>query len=132
MPPLHARDEDETYYVLGGELTFFVGADVVRAETGDVVVAPREVPRTYRVESEDARWLVLTRVASAARFEDFGRALAVPVNGPAADWPTSDEAAGVPAIASTNGIEVLGPPGMLPSDRRTPRTRASRTRLCAL
>jgi mannose-6-phosphate isomerase-like protein (cupin superfamily) len=61
MPPLHARSQDETYHVLAGELIFFVGDEVVRARPGDVVVAPRGVPRTYRVESEGARWLVLTR-----------------------------------------------------------------------
>lgn len=116
MPPLHSRDEDETYYVLGGELTFFVGADVVRAESGDVVDAPRHVPRTYRVESDGARWLVLTRVASVARFEDFGRAVAVPVAAPDEAWPGDDEAAGLAAIAAANAISVLGPPGMLPSD----------------
>ena len=116
MPPLHACASDETYFVLTGELTFFVGNDVFRAAAGDVVVVPRAVPRTYRVESDGARWLVLTRVALVARFDDFGRALAVPANGPARDWTTGVEAAGVTAIAAASGIRVLGPPGMLPSE----------------
>ena len=113
MPPLHARDEDESYHVLEGELTFYVGDDTVRAGSGDRVVAPRGVPRTFRVESERARWLVVTRVRSVERFEDFGRALARPVPG----WPSADEAATVTAIGAANGIEVLGPPGSLPSKR---------------
>jgi hypothetical protein len=113
MPPLHRRNEDERYRVLEGELTFYVGDQVVRAGAGDVVVAPRGVRRTFRVESEWARWLVVTRVCSAERFEDFGRALARP----AADWPSPDEAAAVAAIGAANGIEVLGPPGSLPSGR---------------
>jgi mannose-6-phosphate isomerase-like protein (cupin superfamily) len=113
MPPLHANGEDESYHVVAGELTFFVGAEVVYARVGDVVVAPRDVPRTYRVESDGARWLVLTRVASLARFEDFGRALAEPVAG---GWPSAEEKASLDALAAANGIRVLGPPGLLPSE----------------
>src|SRR5207248_8131785 len=37
MPPLHRRDEDETYRVLEGEVTFFIDDDVVPARPGDVV-----------------------------------------------------------------------------------------------
>jgi mannose-6-phosphate isomerase-like protein (cupin superfamily) len=114
MPPLHARSEDETHHVLAGELTFFVGDEIVRARGGDVVVAPRDVPRTYRVQSGGARWLVLTRVSSLARFEDFGRALAEPVAG--CGWPSPEEAASLDALAAANGIRILGPPGRLPSD----------------
>ena len=117
MPPLHARDEDESYYLLTGEITFFVGEEVVQAAGGDVVLAPRSVPRTFRVESEHARWLVLTRVTSLARFEDFGRALTRPhPGGDWTSWPSDEEIATLRAIAATNGIEVLGPPGLLPGD----------------
>jgi quercetin dioxygenase-like cupin family protein len=113
MPPLHTHDEDETVRVVSGELTFFVGDEVVRARAGDVVVAPRRVARTYRVESDGARWLVLTRLASVARFEDFGRALAEP--GDTAGWPSEEELRSLRAIAAANGIEILGPPGSVPS-----------------
>ena len=114
MPPLHARDRDETYHVVRGSMTFFVGDDVLHAQEGELVVVPRGKPRTFRVESERARWLVLTRARSALRYEDFGRALAVPSGG--AVWSTPDDAAAVTAIAQANEIAILGPPGMLPSD----------------
>lgn len=113
MPPLHRRGEDESYRVLEGELTFYVGDDVLRAGPDDVVAVPRDARRTFRVESAWARWLVVTRVRSVARYEDFGRALACPVE----EWPSAEEAAAVAAIAAANGIEVLGPPGSLPSER---------------
>jgi mannose-6-phosphate isomerase-like protein (cupin superfamily) len=116
MPPLHARSQDETYHVLAGELIFFVGDEVVPARAGDVVIAPRGVPRTYRVESDGARWLVLTRLTSVARFEDFGRALAEPLDDVESGWPSADEEAALAGIACVNGIDLLGPPGMLPSD----------------
>lgn len=116
MAPLHRRNEDETFRVLEGQVTFFVGDRKVTAAAGQTVLAPRDVPRTFRVESERARWLVLTRVTSLARFEDFGRAISRPSSSPvSAAWPQSEEASALATIARANGIEVLGPPGALPA-----------------
>ncbi|MEA2483200.1 MAG: hypothetical protein QOC55_1147, partial [Thermoleophilaceae bacterium] len=78
MPPLYRRDEAETYRVLEGEVLFFVDGEVVPAGPGDVVVAGAGAERTFRVASEDARWVVLTRVKSLERFLDFNRAVAEP------------------------------------------------------
>src|SRR5207248_6604049 len=115
MPPLHRRDEAETYRVLEGEVTFYIDHDVVPASPGDVVVAPVGAARSFYAHS-DARWLVFTRVASLERFVDWGRAVARPaacaVDG---SWP-SDERDAVAALAAANGIELLGPPGALPRD----------------
>jgi mannose-6-phosphate isomerase-like protein (cupin superfamily) len=115
MPPLLRRDEPETYRVLSGEVVFFVGEELVRAGAGDVVVAPPGVARTFRVASEDARWLVLTQVRSLERFTDFGRAVSAPLADPRAGWPSQSERAGVASIGEANGIELLGPPGALPA-----------------
>jgi mannose-6-phosphate isomerase-like protein (cupin superfamily) len=112
MPPLHVRDEDETYRVAAGRVLFFVGRDAVMAQAGDVVVAPAGVERSFRSETDDARWLVVTRVRSLPRYGDFGRAVSAPVEGGV--WPSPDEAATLESIARANGIEVLGPPGVLP------------------
>ena len=117
MAPLYARDEDETYRVVAGEVTFFIGTEVVTAREGDVVVAAAGTPRTLRAESDDARWIVLTRVSSFERFLDFGRAVARPLDDGRAEWPSASELAAVSAIAAANGIELLGPPGVLPSAR---------------
>jgi len=115
MAPLHVRRVDESYLVIAGEITFFVGEETVTARAGDAVVAPGGLPRTFRVESErGARWLVVTRVRSLDRFHDFGRAVSRPVERPEAGWPSPDEEAAVTAIARANGIELLGPPGLLP------------------
>src|SRR6058998_1311814 len=115
MPPLLKRCEAETYRVLEGEVVFFVGSDVVRAGPGDVVVEPRDVPRTFRVASSEARWLVLTQVRSLERFTDFGRAVSAPLADPAAGWPSPEERDAVAAMGAANDIELLGPPGALPS-----------------
>ncbi|HEX8854197.1 MAG TPA: cupin domain-containing protein [Thermoleophilaceae bacterium] len=114
MAPLHRRDEDERYRVIEGAVTFYIGAEVITAETGDVVVAPRGAARTFRVESGAARWRVLTRVASLQRYEDFARAICPPVESPADGWPSPEEESAVAAIAEANGIELIGPPGLLP------------------
>ena len=115
MAPLHARTEDETYHVLTGELTFFVGDEIVRARAGDVVVAPRGVPHTYRVESDGTRWLVLTRLVSVARFEDFGRALAEPQS--VWDGRLAERGGGCGLGRHRRGQRDHrpGPPGMLPA-----------------
>jgi quercetin dioxygenase-like cupin family protein len=114
MPPLYARDEDESYLLLEGEVEFHVGDERLRAAAGDVVVAPRGVARTFRVLSRRARWLVVTSVRSLAGYEAFGRAVARPAV-PGGRWPSVDEAAAVATVAAANGIDVLGPPGALPA-----------------
>jgi mannose-6-phosphate isomerase-like protein (cupin superfamily) len=114
MAPLHRRDETEVYRVLDGDVTFFVGSEEISAGAGEVVVAPPGVARTFRVESDSARWLVLTRVASLERFQDFSRAVSQPLQTPAQGWPSEDEEYAVAAIGRANGIELLGPPGALP------------------
>src|SRR3954449_4693484 len=115
MPPLLRRCEAETYRVLEGEVVFFVGNDMVWAGPGDVVVAPRDEPRTFRVASAQARWLVLTQVSSLERFHEFGRAVSMPLPNPDAGWPSPEERDTVATMGAANGIELLGPPGALPS-----------------
>jgi quercetin dioxygenase-like cupin family protein len=114
MAPLIARDEREVYLVVEGEITFFVGKEEISAGPGDVVVAPADALRTFRVESSDerARWFVLTRVQSLDPFIDFGRAVS---RQSAWDWPSEDEHAQLQWLALANGIELLAPPGVLPS-----------------
>ena len=50
-----------------------------------------------------------TVARSATRYEDFLRAVAVPSD--ASSWEESGDASRLAAIASPNGIEVLGEPG---------------------
>jgi quercetin dioxygenase-like cupin family protein len=114
MAPLHRRNEAETYRVVAGTMTFWVGGEVVRAGEGEVVVAPAGAVRTWRAESEGARWVVVTRVTAPDRFLDFGRAMSPPLAARCREWPSPSELATVASIASPNGIELLGPPGALP------------------
>ena len=113
MPPLLRRDQRELYRVVEGEVTFFVGDEVIAASAGDIVVAPAGAPRTFRVGSEGgARWQVMTRVGSLQLFVDFARAVSTVT---ADAWPSEDERTAVAALGAPNGIELLGPPGTLPA-----------------
>jgi mannose-6-phosphate isomerase-like protein (cupin superfamily) len=118
MPPLYKRDEAETYRVLEGEVLFFIDDEVVPAGPGDVVVAAAGAERTFLVASEDARWLVLTRVTSLERYLDFNRAVVEPTAVPIAGWPSEDELAALSSLGAANGIELLGPPGVLPGGQK--------------
>jgi quercetin dioxygenase-like cupin family protein len=110
--PLHVHHrEDEWFYVLEGELTFWVGGQVVDAPAGSFVYGPRDIPHTFIVTSEQARFLLVTEPAG---FDVFFRA----ASGPAARLeippaPTEPpDIAGLTALAASYGIEILGPPGI--------------------
>lgn len=113
MPPLHVHhDDDETFYVLEGFLTLFVGDRVIELVAGQAALAPRGVPHVYRVDSDVARWLV---VGSPAGFERFLREAGEAAPGhelPPPGRPQDPEA--LAATAARYGIEILGPPGTLP------------------
>jgi quercetin dioxygenase-like cupin family protein len=78
-PPLHSHPQDETFVVLEGEMTAWVGPDGRRGGAGAAVLAPAGVPHTFRVESDTARMLFLS---TPAGIEDYVLALAEP-----ARWP---------------------------------------------
>jgi len=110
--PLHVHhNEDEWFYVIEGELTLWVGGEVVVAPAGSFVYGPRDVPHTFLVTSEVARFLMVTEPAP---FADFVRALSVPAQSltlpPGSVQPPDPQE--MIAIAAEYGIEILGPPGI--------------------
>jgi quercetin dioxygenase-like cupin family protein len=114
MPPLHVhRREDETFYVLEGELSLFVADEQIVVGPGEAAFAPRDVPHTYRVESDEAHWLVIT---APAGFDAFVREVSEPA--PADELPPAGrpvDPAFLGEAAARAGIEILGPPGALPA-----------------
>ena len=98
MPPLHVhRRDDETFYVLEGGLTVWVGEDVFEVAPGACVHLVRNVAHTYRTApGGSSRWLV---VSSPAGFEAIVEQLARRPVG---------------QLFVDHGIEVLGPPGTTP------------------
>ena len=110
--PLHVhRNEDEWFYVLSGELTFWIDGTVTTATAGSFVYGPRDVPHTFAVSSEEAQFLVVTEPAG---FENFLLELSQPAQSrtlpPASVEPPALET--LVATAANYGLEILGPPGI--------------------
>jgi quercetin dioxygenase-like cupin family protein len=103
MPPLHVHHaSDECFYVLKGEVTFYMPGEERTTRAGDFVLAPRGIPHSYRVGDEPCHWLV---VSQPAGFERFVAAVSE------LESPDPEQLA---AVAAEHDIEILGPPGMLP------------------
>src|SRR5690349_12996669 len=49
-PPAHTHNnEDESYYILEGEIKFWVGDDVFVAKAGDFVHLPKHIPHRFEL-----------------------------------------------------------------------------------
>ena len=103
MPPLHIHHaEDECFYVLKGEVTLYMPDAERTLGPGDLLLAPRGIPHSYRAGEEPCHMLV---VSQPAGFERFVAAVA------GLDEPDPET---LTAVAAEHDIEILGPPGMLP------------------
>jgi len=112
--PVHAHETPEAFHALDGVLAVFLGGEEIELEPGESVVAPRGVPHTVRAPQGPARYLSGSLVRSAARYEDFLRAVAPPAPD-AAGWTEGEDAFRLAALGAVNGISLLGAPGELPS-----------------
>jgi len=113
-PPLHLHtEEDETFYVLDGEVTVHIaGQDALVLGPGQAAFAPRGVPHVYVVTSSTpARWL---GTSTGPQFATFVQALSTPADRPILPIEVEIDPAHVAAVAARHGIELLGPPGALP------------------
>jgi mannose-6-phosphate isomerase-like protein (cupin superfamily) len=110
--PLHVHHRDaEFWYVIDGELAVWVGGELIGAPEGSLVYGPPDVPHTFAVTSDQARFLVLNQPTG---FEDFVRDGSEPATAltlPPAGGPVPDPAR-LAAVAAEYGIEILGPPGL--------------------
>ena len=112
--PLHVHHrEDEWFYVLEGELTFWVAGEVIQAPAGSFVYGPRDIPHTFVVSSDQARYLL---VVEPAGFEEFVRTLGEPAPRleipPPADPPGPEAMEAIMRAAAAHGIDIIGPPGI--------------------
>ena len=111
--PLHVHHrENEWFYVLDGELTVWVGGQVIRAPAGSFVFGPQDTPHTFTVSSPGgARFLLVTEPAG---FEGFMRTCAEPAHSLTLPPPPSapPDPRQLTAIAAEYGIDILGPPGI--------------------
>ena len=112
-PPLHLhRMEDEVLHVLEGEFRLKVRDQEHRLRAGDLLLTPKGVPHTYRIESANGgRCLSIT---ARGDFERFVRAISRPAERPElpppAGPPSADAIQAIRAAAAKHGIELVGPP----------------------
>ena len=107
--PLHLHpDDDETFYVLDGELLVHIdGAEHV-AGPGAVAFAPRGVPHAFLVTSDQARFIVIS--TPGVGVERFIRDAGDPAPERVAPPPEIDIARIKAAGERTGAMKVLGPP----------------------
>jgi mannose-6-phosphate isomerase-like protein (cupin superfamily) len=111
-PPLHIHhEEDETFLVLEGEMTIFVGDERIECGPGDFVFGPKGVPHAFLVRSEQAEFLV---TFTPAGIENFFAEVAVPVvPGEPAPDPVAPDVEEWARKMAAYAIEIVGPPPTL-------------------
>jgi quercetin dioxygenase-like cupin family protein len=108
VPPPHIHHrEDETFYVLEGEVVVSIGDRTISATPGTLVFLPRDVPHSFTIESEQSRMLILLSPAGLERwFKEFS----VPAQAmtlPPADEPAYGEVQRMLEAAPRYGIEFV-------------------------
>lgn len=106
--PLHRHVEDEeSFYVLDGELIFTIGnAPQVSAPSGTFVHIPGGVVHAFRVASETARYLIFTTPHHGRFYE----AMSVPAASAELPEPSPMDMARIEEACEAYGVEILGPP----------------------
>ncbi|MDZ4805011.1 MAG: cupin domain-containing protein, partial [Candidatus Eisenbacteria bacterium] len=98
--PLHRHDDVESFYILEGEISFFLGeGGGQRGGPGTFVHIPGGTVHGFRVESATARYLILT----TPHHEAFYRAITVT----SPDTAVDDGIIG--RACADYGIEFVGP-----------------------
>ena len=110
VPPRHIHHrEDETFYVVEGEMTFSVGDETIKATPGTMVFDPRDVAHSFTIDSEQVRILVMVAPAGA---EGFFKACSVPAPSmtlPPPGEPPYSEIQKMIALAPAYGFEFVPP-----------------------
>jgi mannose-6-phosphate isomerase-like protein (cupin superfamily) len=105
--PLHRHPDDmESFYVLEGELTLYVGDQPgVRAVAGSFAHLPGGTVHGFRVESEKARYLILT----TPRHGEFYRAITLASRPGGLPPLESIEGEQIKKASKDYGVEFIGP-----------------------
>ena len=107
-PHMHTR-EDETFYVLEGEVEFMVGGRTFLARAGSVVFGPRNILHAFRnMGSTPSRMSVfITPSGLEKMFEEVGERVTDPSSPP--EGPPDIEK--LVAVNQKYGVEIPPPPG---------------------
>jgi quercetin dioxygenase-like cupin family protein len=115
--PLHAHTcEDEIWFVLEGEIAFILGDETRIGGPGAFVYIPRNVPHTFQVRSETARWFGFGLSGNLDQwfFETGEPAKSLTLPPPPSSPPTEAAIKAITASLKAYGTDTLGPPPDLP------------------
>lgn len=103
-PPQHIHlAEDESFYIVEGEVKFLVGEKTFVAKAGAFVLIPKGTPHTFtRVEQKPAKFLVVYSPAGFEKF--FDEAVDLDVT------DTETYVVKAEALAKKYNMQVTGPP----------------------
>lgn len=106
--PYHVhRAEDETFYVLDGEVEFISGDSLITGGPDSYVFLPRDIPHGFRVAgTAPARVLVLT---TPGGFEGFVTEMGEPASSLTLPDPTEPDMDKLMGLATKYQLEILGP-----------------------
>jgi quercetin dioxygenase-like cupin family protein len=105
--PLHLhRDDMESFYVVEGEITLYIGDEPgVLARAGSFAHLPGGTVHGFRVESKEARYLILT----TPRHGEFYRAITLPSREGGLPPLESIDDSQIGQAAEEYGVEFVGP-----------------------
>ena len=106
-PHVHTR-EDETFYVLEGELEFMVGEQTLLASAGSVVYVPKNIRHAFKnIGPTPSRMAVLITPGGLEKmFEEFGE----PVTDPSSPPEGPPDVERLVAVSQKYGVQVLPSP----------------------
>lgn len=108
--PLHVHTvEDEFWFVLDGEIRFFIGEEVKVVGAGGFAFIPRGVAHTFQIVSETARWFGVGTPAGLDQwFFETGEPAPVLTLPPPPTAPP--DVAMIVGTLKAYGTETVGPP----------------------
>ena len=112
-PPPHVHSwEEEGFYVLDGEIIFFIGDQRLVASAGMFANMPVGAPHSFKNESSTPARMLVTLAPAGLEQMFFEAGVPVPPGGTTAAPPTQEEIERLLAAAPRYGIEIkLPPPG---------------------
>ncbi len=107
--PRHVHHaEEEVFYLLSGDITFFCGDRSLSAHAGSLVVLPRDIPHWFRVEGQTSAHLLQWNFPGG--LERFFLELGEPIVDPTSPPAGPPDIAKLLALAPRYQLEILGPP----------------------
>jgi quercetin dioxygenase-like cupin family protein len=109
--PYHLHHaEDEAFYVLDGEFTFFCGEEKMVLGSGGYIFLPRGVPHGLRCSGEnDSRVLIHVMPGGDVGFVGMMLEMAVPATERVSREPVAPDLQRLKTLCEKNKIDVLGP-----------------------